>query len=420
LSTSKDRSPEELIDLVVTEAEIESGLDPSVVSSRTKLGRRGALVFSRKASELEGEEMSHQQAVWSPAEKRFVRKNLGKLSLEEIGDTLGRSENSVKILFTREGWPAPSKQPDELSAHQIAGLLGKCGKSITRLIDDGILPGRRLPMERVIRVVAMTTFKRWLVNPEHWIYFDRKKIRDLHLRRLCELRADRWGDAWVTTGEAARVAGCTHADVNRWIHMGKVRSARKWGANWKLLRSEAEQLEIPKRGKGARGCAKVAWSLEADAFLVLARAVGISNALTAYLMGPGWDKRVGYRLYVLNRDGHIPSIINRHRYPIEFRPGGRMPKLFADWRRFGQRFPFLRTSVDRYLDGERLSQRDLENVRGLLYRWASWHLAGEPSSEKLVRRLQSLGRISYAEKRLRRPTNCFKRRASIPSSEVTF
>jgi hypothetical protein len=401
LSTSKDHSPEGLIDLVVTEAEIESGLDPSVVSSRTKLGRRGALVVSRRASEVDGEGMSHQQALWSPAEKRFVRKNLGKLSLEDIGEKLGRSENSVKILFTREGWPAPSKQPDELTAHQIAELMGKCGKSIARLIDDGILPGRRLPMERVIRVVTMTTFKRWLVNPESWIYFDWEKIRDPHLRRLCELRADRWGDAWVTTGEAARIAGCTHADVNRWIHRGKVRSARKWGANWKLFRSEAEQLEIPKRGKGTKSSAKAAWSKAADAFLVLARAVGISNALTARLMGPGWGKRVGYRLYVLNRDGHIPALIDRHRYPIEFRPGGRMPELFASWRRFGHRFPFLRTSVDRYLDGEWLSQRDLENVRGLLYRWASWHLAGDSSSEKLVRRLQSLGRISYAERRLR-------------------
>ncbi len=394
-------SPEELIDLVVTEAEIESGLDPSVVSSRTSFGRRGVFVISQREAEGQGAGISPKQALWSPEEKSFVQRKLGKLSLEEIGAALGRSENGVKILFTRNGWPAPSKQPDELTAHQIAELMGKCGKSIARLIDEDILPGRRLPMERVIRVVRTTTFKRWLVNPENWIYFDWRKIRDHHLRHLCELRAERWGDAWITTGEAARVAGCTHADVNRWIHMGKVRSARKWGANWKMLWSEAEKLDIPKRGKGSKGRAMAEWSEPADAFLVLARAVGISNSLTARLMGPGWEKRAGYRLYVLNRDGLIPALLKRHRYPIEFRPKRRMPELFADWRKFAHQFPFLRISVERYLQGENLTPKDLENVRGLLYRWASWHLGNEPSSEKLARRLQSLGRISYAEVRLR-------------------
>jgi len=401
LTTSTGLPLEDLIDLVVTEAEIESGLDPSVVSSRTSFGRRGAFVISRRAAKGEGAGISSKQALWSPAEKSFVRKNLGKLSLEEIGGALGRSENGVKILFTRNGWPAPSKQPDELTAHQIADLMVKCGKSIARLIDDGILPGRRLPMERVIRVVKRTTFKRWLINPENWIYFDWRKIRDPHLRRLCELRAERWGDAWITTGEAARVAGCTHADVNRWIHLGKVRSAHKWGANWKMLRSEAERLDIPKRGKGSKGHAKVEWPEAADAFLVLARAVGISNSLTASLMGQGWEKRVGYRLYVLNRDGLIPTLLKRHRYPIEFRPKRRMPELFADWRQCAHQFPFLKPSVERYLHGGNLTQKDLENVRGLLYRWASWHLGSDPSSEKLVRRLQSLGRVSYAEARLR-------------------
>jgi hypothetical protein len=257
LSTSKDLTPEELIDLAVTEAEIESGLDPSVVSSRSSFGRRGAFVLSRRATEGEGAGISPKQALWSQAEKSFVRNNLGKLGLEEIGAALGRSENSVKLLFTRNGWPAPSKQPDELTAHQIAELMGKCGKSIAHLVDEGILPGRRLPMERLIRVVNATTFKRWLINHMNWIYFDWKKIRDPYLRRLCELREERWGDAWITTGEAARVAGCTHADVNRWIHRGKVRSARKWGANWKILRSEAELLDIPKRGKESKGRAKV-------------------------------------------------------------------------------------------------------------------------------------------------------------------
>ena len=395
-------SPEELIDLVVTEAEIESGLDPSVVSSRTSFGRRGVFVISQREAEGQGAGISPKQALWSPAEKSFVQRNLGKLSLEEIGAALGRSENGVKILFTRNGWPAPSKQPNEFTAHQIAELMGKCGKSIARLIDEDILPGRRLPMERVIRVVRTATFKRWLINPENWIYFDWRRIRDPHLRRLCELRAERWGDVWITTGEAARVAGCTHADVNRWIHMGKVRSARKWGANWKMLRSEAERLDIPKCGKGSKGRAKAEWSEAADAFLVLARAVGISNSLTARLMGPGWEKRVGYRLYVLNRDGLIPTLLKKHRYPIEFRPMRRMPELFADWRKFAPRFPFLRTSVERYLQGGNLAQKDLENVRGLLYRWASWHLGGDPSSAKLVRRLQSLGRVSYAEARLRK------------------
>jgi hypothetical protein len=395
-------SHEELIDLVVTEAEIESGLDPSVVSSRTSFGRRGVFVISQREAEGQGVGISPKQALWSPAEKSFVQRNLGKLSLEEIGAALGRSENGVKILFTRKGWPAPSKQPNELTAHQIAELMGKCGKSIARLIDENILPGRRLPMERVIRVVRTTTFKRWLINPENWIYFDWRKIRDPHLRRLCELRAERWGDAWITTGEAARVAECTHADVNRWIHIGKVRGARKWGANWKMLRSEAERLDIPKCGKGSKGRAMAERSEDADAFLVLARAVGISNSLTVRLMGPGWEKRVGYRLFVLNRDGLIPALLKKHRYPIEFRPKRRMPELFADWRKFEHRFPFLRTSVERYIQEGNLTPKDLENVRGLLYRWASWHLGGDPSSEKLVRCLQSLGRISYAEARLRK------------------
>jgi hypothetical protein len=196
--------------------------------------------------------------------------------------------------------------------------------------------------------------------------------------------------------------------------MGNVRSARKWGANWKMLRSEAERLDIPKRGKGSKGRSRDEWSVAADAFLVLARAVGISSALTARLMGPGWEKRVGYRLYILNRDGLIPILISRYCYPIELRSKGRMPEVFADWHKVSPRFPFLRTSVERFLKGCSLSQRDMENVRGLLYRWASWHLGSDPSSNKLVRRLQSLGRISCAEARLRKAHQQLRARGIYP------
>jgi len=108
--------------------------------------------------------------------------------------------------------------------------------------------------------------ERFAVKSEHWILFRPDRVRDPALARLVTLAVERWGDEWLTPGQVAEIH-----NVNRHIRAGKL-PAVKWG-NWRIRRSDAERVYFPKgRGTGH----ELDWSEEGDAFLVLARAVGLS------------------------------------------------------------------------------------------------------------------------------------------------
>jgi len=288
---------DELVDFAVSEAEVGAGVSRSVSASRSANGNRTAVIGAR-SGKRPGKSSANANR-WTEEELEFARKSLGRISLEEIGASLGRSANAVKIKQVRKGWAPASKQWHELTAHKIGMVMRKCVKSIVALMDLGILPGRVLPGRRNIHVVDARVFERWLVNPANWIYFDHRRIRDDRLRRLIELAKSRWPDRWLTTRQAAEIIGCEHGDVNRWIHAGKI-PARHW-SNWHVLESVARVIHIPK-GKG-HGY-QLHWSPAGDAFLVRARAQRIPWAAIAKMMKQP-EKRLAYRLQCLQRKAGV-------------------------------------------------------------------------------------------------------------------
>jgi len=286
---------ETMIDLAVIEGLLANGTAPSVLSRASPEGSRSLTVLRRKLGYVA---LAGNANRWTDEELRYVRQHLGRLSLQDIGAHLGRSANAVKIMYQRQGWPAPSKQPEELTAHQIGKLLGKCVKTIIHMIDLGILPGRVLPSRRNIHVVRRITFECWLISPANWIYFKVQRIRDPRLRRLVDLARKRWPDEWLTTGQAARVlglkvSGCIHQRIRR----GKL-PARRW-ANWWVLRSQVEQLHVV-AGRGSPGRSRGLWTPAGDACLLRFRAEGKTWADISRLMGPRYsDRCAAYRFACL-------------------------------------------------------------------------------------------------------------------------
>src|SRR4030065_1967905 len=61
--------------------------------------------------------------IWQDWELEFLEKNLDRMSMAEIGDKLGRSENAIKICQVRKRIAAPSKKPGYYTGHGVARLL---------------------------------------------------------------------------------------------------------------------------------------------------------------------------------------------------------------------------------------------------------------------------------------------------------
>jgi len=356
-----------LIRDAVTEAQLETGMAAPVVASRAGLGSRGAVILQRTLRR--GRPIHPASNRWSPEELAFVRANLGRLPVEEIGAHVGRSPNAIKIVRLRHGWPAPSKMPDECSANAVGRILRKDVKTALVWIRAGILPGRQLPGSRMIMVVRRQVLARWAVNPANWIYFDWHRVTDPHLRRLCALKADRWGDEWLTIGKAAQVAGCDAQDLNRWIHAGKIVGARKWGPNWSLLRSTVVGLHIPK-GKGSGHA--LPWSPDADAFMLLAWAVGLP-ATTIAGMARRSAPCIPSHLANLRRRPALRVRLRGHPFlaGVSFRGDA----CFVDWRAHARRFPRLVLAVDRLRSAAPagVGWPDYLVLRAVLWRWLSWH-----------------------------------------------
>lgn len=362
----------------ITAAQLETGMAAPVVASRAGLGSRGAVILQRTLTL--GRRVRPASNRWSPEELAFVRANLGRLPVDEIGAQVGRSPNAIKIVRLRRGWPAPSKMPDELSANAVGRVLQKDVKTVLLWIRRGILPARRFPSSRMIMLVQRQVLARWAVNPANWIYFDWRRITDPHLRRLCALEAERWGDEWLTIGQAARVAGCDAQDLNRWIHAGKIVGARKWGPNWSLRRSTVAGLRIPK-GKGSGH--GLIWALDADAFMLLAWAVGLP-AVTIFAMEGRSPLSLPSHLANLRQRPALRARLRGHAFlaGVAFRGNA----CFVDWRTCVGRFPRLGLAVDRLCSAGPggVGWADYLVLRAVLWRWLSWHAFG-PSRREAIR-----------------------------------
>lgn len=360
-----------LIDEAVIHGELAAGASPAWLSRHSD-PRLVAIMAGNHNKTAE-----HAQE-WQPDEDAFLRRNLGWLSEQEIADHLGRTINAVRIRWKRDlRLPAPSKHPDRLTGHKAAQLLHVDVKCITHLMRLGILPGRILPGKRGIHLIDRRRLLRWAVNPEHWVYFKPHRVTDPHLRRLLQLKQQRWNDEWWTIGQVAAYHGTHHTNVNNYIHAGKI-PAVDWG-NWWIKRSDATNPNL--RFYNGKGAAEyLYWDPATDAFLLLARGVGISlRAIEKLCVWP--HNRAEYRLRLLRRAGTIPNIIQRHQLAVHYNADSGY--LWADWRLYCTRFPALTTAVDRFISGHRINVHQVRMIAGILWSWGQWH-ARTPQQQKLA------------------------------------
>ena len=235
--------------------------------------------------------------IWQDWELEFVERNIGHMPLAEIGDRLGRSENAVKICQVRQRIAAPSKKPGYYTGHGVAKLLRVDIHSVCEWHRRGILVFHILPGPRQIMRISRIRLWMFAINPEHWIYFKIERVRDPKLRRLIELRRERWGDEWWTTQQVADHYGLVSSNsVHAAIERGQIPAVR-WG-NWRVKRSDALAHRMyPGKGEGRRHCGFS--TPRADAFLIKARDDwGLQYQVIAKMMK--WKlKRVEYRYHRL-------------------------------------------------------------------------------------------------------------------------
>lgn len=377
---------DEMIDMVIVQAGFQSGIPASVLLARGTVypQARGPRMCDIPTN-----------AHWSPEEEAYLRDQIGSMTDADIGAALGRSEAAIKIRRVRNGYPAASRRPGWLTGHGAAKALGSDIHNIMALTARGIIPHEIIPGVKGIIAIRQAWLYRWAINPENWIYFKFHKVRDGHLKRLIELKRERWEDAWWTTGQAAAWHGVDHQDIERAILKGRVAGV-KWG-NWWVKRSEVmrEGLYFPK-GKGAG--TDLAWSEAGDAFMVLALAVGTGKKMLTEALGWSVSKRVDFRIETLWKTGRVPDLVEKYGLPVLIDEGRQL--LFADWRDCPGRFPAIERAMgkfERWLDGEpnifRLkfgpgaNDPDLMRVRGVLAAWAAWY-AVDADDLEMARKLR--------------------------------
>lgn len=229
-----------LIDLVVTSAEMEHG---------RRIDRAPAGIAA--LGQLTVRDQKAKAPTWTLEEEDFLRSALGHLPEEVIAARLGRTLVGVRIHWKRDmRLRAPSKAHDVVTAQGAARMLGVDSHKTAGWVDVGLIPGRLMPGLRKIRLIDREQFFRWAIDPQHWVYFEPRKVQDPKLRRMIQLRMKRWGDEWWTASQVARHHRVHTSDVKRYIQLRRLQAYRPpvsrsgrhprryWGL-WFILRSEA-------------------------------------------------------------------------------------------------------------------------------------------------------------------------------------
>ena len=193
---------------------------------------------------------------WTPGEDAFLKNNLGKMTDAQIGQAMGRSPIGVHLRWSRDlQLPSPSKAPDVLTAHQVAKMLGIDGHKIAHWVDKGFIPGRIMAGGRNIRLIDRKVFTAWVLDHDHWMYFDIDKVQDKELKKSLAKESKLWGDEWWETPRVAKYHGVETGDVKRYIKAGRIKATQikySYGGRdpllrWKLwfvLKSEATRKDL--------------------------------------------------------------------------------------------------------------------------------------------------------------------------------
>lgn len=275
------------LEILASQSEIEVGIRPEFVIAGSKkyVPMTNVPILERKG---------HETMRWTEEEDSFLKENLGWISEEEIAKRLGRTLTAVHLRWKRDLFlAAPSKNPNYVSADKAAKILNVDTHKVAHWCDAGLIPYRILPGGRKIRLIPIVSFRRWVVSTSNWIYFDWKKIKDPHLKRLCELKAKRWGDEWWSTPKAAKYHGVISKDVIRLVRRGEIVGIQietslggrhkdlAW-KTWFVLKSSAMSATFV-RGKG-----NARWTTFTDraiAWMLKANAMGLNYAEIARSMG---------------------------------------------------------------------------------------------------------------------------------------
>ena len=180
------------------------------------------IVLSSKAEAAR--ETTHGRK-WTEEEDQYLRDHLGWLTDDEMGAELGRSRLGVHLRWSRDlHLPSPSKAPDVITANRAAEMLGIDVHKTAGWVDMGLIPGRVMPAGRKIRLINRVSFMVWACSPKNWVYFNPKKVKDLHLKRLLQLKQKRWADEWWTTAQVFKYHGMDALAVNMYVHKGWLKS----------------------------------------------------------------------------------------------------------------------------------------------------------------------------------------------------
>jgi len=272
-----------------------SDLDALILAAVSSAGVADGKLPDLPAALFGAQKVSRRPPRWTPEEEDFVRRNLGRLSDEEIGQALGRTAVAVNIHWKRDlHLTAPSKHPDFLTAHKAAELLGIEKRKVAYWCEAGLIP-HQLVNGRRMHIIPRVSFERWVVTPENWIYFDWPKISDPRLRRLCKLRAERWGDEWWTTVQVAEYHRVGTKTITQQISRGtlpavqcqasrggRARSPIRGWTYWYVRKSVAVSAKVYQGRGGSRPWRPTerakAWMLKAYAegwsCMAIARSMG--------------------------------------------------------------------------------------------------------------------------------------------------
>lgn len=367
-----------LIEDAVVYGELTDGTDAAWLAQRVD-PRRVAVMANVIVEKGVGKERE-----WTAEEDAFVAEHYMMMSDEALGQALGRTADGVHIR--RERWlglPARSKSEAWPNLHEIGRMLGlPCTKKLGKLVRRGILPGRRLPMDADVWVVRRGDLLKWVCNPRNWVYFPTERVVDPQMRRLIELRRAMWGDAWWSAGEVAAYHGVSLSAVNKWIRLGEL-PAVQWG-NWHVRRSDAVRFAFR---RGRQNWSVIWTSEQADAFLILGRAIGVSWGVLGKLMG---KQHTDARYQVLRKGNRVAPLIERYQLPVQF--DAATGRAYADWRQWPGRFPCIEKAVERFLGGATLTSEEARLLLGIMEAWLNWHATTEAQREE-ARRLQYKTRI---------------------------
>jgi len=368
-----------LVEFAVVAGSLAGGVRPEFVSAKSSLGARqvGMLASARC--------IPSRNPRWTPEDDRYLADHLGRLSEDELAHILGRTVCATHLRWERDlRLTAPSKAATLMTGEQVAQGLDMDGHAVAKLIARGILPMRALPFSRgrVIHVVERVALLRWMIRPENWVYFATERVGTRSLKqarrrnaqvydaawwakagRIVLLARARWDDEWWPIGRVARHHRVDIRVVNRAIHLGRL-PAVDWG-NWWIKRSDATDPRLHfVTGNGRPGHPRTSqWSAAADAFAVLARAVGHTCDEIGRMMdrdGEGVRQHFAF----LFRSGQIPAIIRRHGLAVRYRLG--TYTLAADWRACRRRFPGLErrvTALERKGNLTRVEGQQLARIR---------------------------------------------------------